>query len=890
MTRSLFVVLLMVCGGCDGVASSNPVADFDSLQAAVDGVVRPDAPLNTPALRVFAANPNGLEAKYAQPGLASHNGEFTPDGRLMAKNQCPIEGRRDGEFCLQVFRPEALAAAGSLQKVTEAQLAAAYSQDLAVDPSALVKGTTFAFEKGHLCMPATQPVRASGSSDEYDLTFVMLVSEERAGTKHFFLAGRGATVTVASAKTNTAAPTQVSIKGELEVAEIPFKNLPELNFTRDGKLAAGRYEGLAQRYSWTMSNGSAREETDDSLMFYLYSQDPCDVRSWVRNGFKPLPAAHADANVNGRYGFAKNPIRVMTTSSTLQTLGETDKLWGSYAWIDPTGANVIYFKSVKAAFLGAPSWTTEASLNGERLDLRALTPDQQRASLDDTVPVTMVVGSWTWGREVALDGRLSLADIPVSVTESQTTSRVNVLKLPKFYGGTGEQASVELDETTRGSVASNYWGANKHLWVKSGIRFSSISNIFNYYPHLRPTTKRDVVWYVTRGHVTDEVVFDDLLDPSVLVYSEMNAAVPNDPNRALCDGSGCGHLWVQNAATGAVYDVPAVGEVVNGVRLEPVAAGGRFGRGLWLERATTLTYEVPAARTGFARADWYAGISFDVRPGGEQTQRLMTVRANADGGTLFVEGRMNTDLQPAQYELRLNGTAKCATLARPQWHTFGLVANGESATVFVDGAPTTCSVPSTVSIFDAKVTFGGGFRGWVDQARVMVDLGRPSEAGRVGNWAAIRSELFCNYAGGTLGLNANGPVCVRDGVVPSPQRETILLADSGQLFHNAPRKNTVGNSFCATCHVATNWVRGGLLAPQSLSRQALTVADGINAPMDPRRQPMQPPANQTNANQPLSCVWGVWTEANTRLVAPGLTTPTRVGDCLPLDSMLLPTK
>ncbi len=895
MNRSLFVLLLSLVG-CDGVASFNPAGEFDSLQAAatVDG--QPEAPLVRPGLRVFEANAAGLDAKYAQPGLVSHNGEFTPDGRLMAKNQCPREGRPDGEFCLQVFRPEALAAAGSLQNASTQQLANAYSQDLAVEPARLIEVgqgvPPYTFEKGHLCMPNTRPVRAEHSSDLYDVTFVMLLSQGTGEAKRFFLAGRRATVTVRDAKSGTAAPTSVTVPADstLEVAEIPFKNLPELNFAHDGKLAAGRYEGLARQYTWTTSDGSAREETDESLMFYLSANNACDVRQWVQNGFKPLPAAFSDSKVNTRYGFAKNPIRVMNLSGAIQPLSETDKLWGSYAWIDPTGANVIYFKSVKAAFVAAqakgqttPVWASGALLNGAALNKELIA----QASLDGTVPVTMVVGSWTWGREVALDGRLSLADIPVAVTDSQTTSRVNVLKLPNFYRGASEaESAVELDETTRGSVASNYWGANKHLWVKSGIRFSSIANVFNYYPHMRPTTKRDVVWYVTRGHVTDEVVFDDFLDPAVLVYSEMNAAVPNDKDRALCDGSGCdSNLWVQNAATGAVFDVPSVGEVGEGVRIEPVAAGGRFGRGLWLERATTLTYRIPAARQGFTRDDWYAGISFDVRMGGTQTQTLMKVASSSGASTIVVEGQMKTDTLPARYELRLNGTP-CTTVERSKWHTVAVVANGQTAKLVVDGLSAKCTVSSALSIFASKVTFGGGFRGWVDQARVVVDLGRPADGGRAGNWSDISSELFCNYAGGTLGMNGNEPVCVREGAVPSPQRETILLADSGRLFRDVPRRNTVGNPFCATCHVATNWVRDGLVAPLSLSRQALTVGT-VSTPYDERRQPMQPPSNESKH---LACVWGAWPVSNTALVAPGLTTPDRIDGCLPLDTMLLPAR
>jgi hypothetical protein len=52
----------------------------------------------------------------------------------------------------------------------------------------------------------------------------------------------------------------------------------------------------------------------------------------------------------------------------------------------------------------------------------------------------------------------------------------------------------------------------------------SIENAFNMHRYIRPQTPRDVVWIMSRGNSTDEVVFDDFQDLDLLIFSEMNAS------------------------------------------------------------------------------------------------------------------------------------------------------------------------------------------------------------------------------------------------------------------------------------------------------------------------------------------------------------------------------
>ena len=154
--------------------------------------------------------------------------------------------------------------------------------------------------------------------------------------------------------------------------------------------------------------------------------------------------------------------------------------------------------------------------------------------------------------------------------------------------------------------------------------------LLNGIPNMVPTTIRDVAWFVNNGRATDRIVFDEYLNPDVVVYMEGPAAlvyndtsvpVANRGTRNLhyrdgfrstgqfLDSKGDGFnedIWFQNSATGfnvedtgAGWDVPSYGLAYQNssnqpIRVEPVAMGGMHGKGVWLYERNNVTFSMPS--------------------------------------------------------------------------------------------------------------------------------------------------------------------------------------------------------------------------------------------------------------------------------------------------------
>ncbi|CAN5465279.1 hypothetical protein BH11MYX1_BH11MYX1_43640 [soil metagenome] len=119
-------------------------------------------------------------------------------------------------------------------------------------------------------------------------------------------------------------------------------------------------------------------------------------------------------------------------------------------------------------------------------------------------------------------------------------------------------------------------------------------------------TTRDVVWSITRGLATDEVAFDDFMNPNLVLLAEMTAAweASGSPKDGLLDdgfaasGSGAdapfthdsSAIRIQNAAASAIVPLAATGHIEGEARVEPAALGGIHGRGLWLEPTAAATF------------------------------------------------------------------------------------------------------------------------------------------------------------------------------------------------------------------------------------------------------------------------------------------------------------
>jgi hypothetical protein len=422
----------------------------------------------------------------------------------------------------------------------------------------------------------------------------------------------------------------------------------------------------------------------------------------------------------------------------------------------------------------------------------------------------------------------------------------------------------------------------------NGHFMESFENLTSHLRGSLPRTARDVVWNLTRGLASDEIVFDDFLDPHLVLLAEMNAAWHNGQGpragtyldgfllRSDHFGHDASKIQLQNAAASPIHPLFEPGTVVGDARVEPVWLGGVHGRGLWLEKASGMRF---ALRSGVAGA-FYVGLFVDARddlagerrligmgPEGEAAGFAVTLR---DGGILAV----TSGGESGGIDL------SCAVGSwAGAWHHLGLLFEPDGrVTLFVDGNPAgSTELATPVELAAGTLRIGAddgedGVRGWFDEVRVVVN----GEAGQLTGEASV--ELLCNDARGTMvAVGSDSPVRAAAELSPAAQeragalgvaleagelafcatdytadlaigrdvlpagtrwlREAILF-DGIALASDRPRPDSRQSSFCGSCHVdaALDPDR-----PPSLTLDALTAGDVV-APLDPRTQPMQPPS------------------------------------------------
>lgn len=1056
MRRQL--VLSLLCAA--PLACSPPPPPEESASDEVTTVV-PEAPSIMRELRSLEHDGRGQDAHLLGPSLPSHNGEFSPDGRLLATNNCPASTVGQS-LCLQVFRPEANPRA--LVDSSVSQVDAMYSAQFPVAmnatdgglfsgadyPATLVAAadgsvarSRLAAVKGHLCQgEGAGPyscVRDGLSDDCYDLTIVLHVEGSREPGV-FYLASRPVTVFVKDPKTPRAAIhavvpgplTEQRITGQLEAGRVhplplPFGSFPEMNFTRDGRLLGGRVDP-GGKFQWRRKGG-AIATVSDGVLIYGSSAGSCRVDqlgamslppgtqldrrkiddaglarlvdaagNWadpVLERIKPITAAYDDPALRDgeghpRYGIAAQPIE----TSLGAVLGEGAVLPGSYGWIDQRGNNLVFFVGGDALCQNA-----RRCAQGTRYRRYETAIDGTWAATGGPPQgATAVVGMWTQGRIVVLDGPLNVSDYGVSVEADLAGPRVNDLKFLGLYQGVPE---VIVNDSFSGSPETSFWRQDPVTlarWVKSAVRFSSIENAFSYYRHMRPKAPRDVVWHISRGRRTDEIVFDDFMDPGVLLLAEMNATVEDrngrslDGFRPLSDDSWSfdpGEIRLQNAARSTLVPVmDRVGTLRGPGRVEPVALGGVRGKGLWLGGQTAARFGV-RGRVG-GRPTYFGGF-FDPRPLSEDAgaeQILFKLAKDGPGQALIVTARLGS---PATTAIRLyaaeevrgadgqlvrtamkrmlaewKGSAGLRALLsseRKTWVHLGLLASadGREIRVLIDGndcGGLSLPLDGPALGLEAGAVYWGsegpppapisdgagphvfaGFRGWIDEARIVVD---PSGTWNRAPMPAPAIELLCNYARGTMlgmsegegpewsraarfsgelstapgqqpwwasvaaaapgferywcwvdyqadhGVNASEPIRPEGTFIPGATLlRPRLLFPEGPLYADAPRPSSQGNGFCQTCH---HDLPGR--AP-TLSRSALQLHADVAAKLDPRRQPMQPPADPSRL---LPCVGGRWPRELKWLLLgsgpgfPAASVSVPAGSCQNIDEWTLPRR
>ena len=332
------------------------------------------------------------------------------------------------------------------------------------------------------------------ANDCYDITVISSISESFRAVQMW---GTPVTVEVASPKTVNATIVRVELGTSVPGAEIPLSpELAEVAVTIDGRLLTGRLGGAA-RY-WTNPNTGEEIVRSYDLMYSVLPDEaePCDITAWTN--FHPISHAPFDPNMRV-YGLAAYPFR----DSEGRLVGDGEDMGGSYPWVDREGSNVF--------MTGVPGFITEQS--HEDYPRRCVVDGcEQYDYAMDFDRGFLVAGLWTHGKLVHLDSRINNVDWSVGM-RPDTHYLVDLYRDPS-----GDPVSVRFGSGRGYGSGAPGHPANENI-------LDSLQHLLNHVPALRPITPRDVVWIMNTGVATDEVVFDDFLDPRAYIVSSMQASV-----------------------------------------------------------------------------------------------------------------------------------------------------------------------------------------------------------------------------------------------------------------------------------------------------------------------------------------------------------------------------
>lgn len=303
--------------------------------------------------------------------------------------------------------------------------------------------------------------------------------------------------------------------------------------------------------------------------------------------------------------------------------------------------------SRQLSFLGLSPTTTQnlVEINNIKRDIFE--------KIDNATTIAMA-GFWTRGKTVTLDGLLNNTNHSFEVSNQfvwDMTRRLNIY-------GAGKPPSQVFEPTgmTRELGDDAEWGLysrNPYLRSNGIDAFSTVmshnanyinsfTNRFNYLQKLMPGNPRDVVWHLGNTRYSEELVFDDFISPFVFINAEMNHVVSNFPDNSWNSGwrvtsfdgiensqrvvksltgfpslkTNKHALAFQNSATpdNSFMVVPSYGRPIGNMRVEPIAKGGIFGKGAWLNGAAAIEFQVPVqSYSRFANKSWYVGAFLDSR-------------------------------------------------------------------------------------------------------------------------------------------------------------------------------------------------------------------------------------------------------------------------------------
>lgn len=542
----------------------------------------------------------------------------------------------------------------------------------------------------------------------------------------------------------------------------------------------------------------------------------CDVTKWRyssddpnENSIHPIAHAHYDKRnlMKNRYKFARFPFRDglgnIINGSGAHPDGNID-IGGSYPWMDRDAANLFFtafggdkefYNFTSSGNIVRPFYEKKSGENGY------FTPNKssEHSSVEIKNSRTMgisVLGFWTHGKAVLLDGLINNVDFNFRIAgRAIDNGAINVHRQLELYKS-NSQSNRHYEVIGAGRERGN--DVNRDIYHPflslNSTYLGSIENRLNYVETMIPVTPRDVVWHFGSSRYSEEIVFDEYMTPFNLIYSDMTAAIgavsSTSKSMTYYDGIEAGNpiratfnnfpavpptnsLLFQNSSTAQsdFIKVPQYGKPIGNVRVEPIAKGGIYGKGVWLKPDSGIEYRIPNQTTTYhplTGHPWYVGTFLDVRESYATTataveKRLFSLssgaavllgRASTSGNTIAYDRVVLKDLIRGRFlgVFWLNDTLK---LRNSKWYHIGLeffparlpelyingfrVGKITKATGVMDSELYNFFTPSSnSSVYLGSNTSiaNNGIQGWFDEFRMVARS--PS------------LEEKCNYARGTL--------------------------------------------------------------------------------------------------------------------------------------------
>ena len=721
-------------------------------------------------------------------------------------------------------------------------------------------------------VPAVRTCGPNGKNDCHDFSVIApLITKASNNQEQTEFWGTKVTVEVENPK--TAASKILEIRTGTPVKGATWTNrgarvLLENTITRDGRLLVARVGGIEIQYP-----GLDGKPISGAYNIVYSAIDPslsaCDPA-----GFKtPYPITHMpyDPLIKANYGAG----RFLWTYPDGTVIPDGADMKTTYPWVSSNGENVFFASSTGQKTLQGNNPNRDPyltkCLDGFACDLNMDDGGDTRA--------VAVVGAWTQGRVVLLDGMINNTDYGVGTGPTQQ-------RLVKLFDGSDSKSWVRIGS---GSANASDGGGETIRGASGNINFiDSIENKLNHDKNMKLQVPRDVAWLVSNGTATDVVAFDDWVDPHYLISSEM---VQSKTGATMTEN----YKRVQNAASG-LYKTPAYADIIGNGEVERVAVGGVQGKGLFLRPSSGLAYVIPTGQQRVLQDSvWFVGLAIDPRMKNDLTYRRLL--GFPDGSAVDLKGLNSLSfVTPGgkRFDVPLNAALPFATYSHLGLRIY---PNGTRVEVFRDGmlvqnwinpSPTTDSLlrvqPGTFSVGQVSGLSNpsAGFHGWIDNFKV------------VGEAQSMTDEQMCNHSMGTVvaldnALDASSALVRKAQSVPSLFHDRIrsatqstanlflcfdsnknqdgwvdmnvlpagvaslrhaLLFPEGMLVFNQPRPDSSNNAFCVSCHTDD----GSGRRPPSLLLNALTLNSQVVKALDPRRQPSEPPA-RVFGNLPAG-TWG----------------------------------